>query len=281
MSYKTVIAYSRSEAELKRVLAAIGLLMRKVPDIHVIGLYSIPSPIVYADPNGFIDPGMFELHDKQHKELSERLKGLFDEEMRRQDAHYEFRILRSETGTAADSVLTSCLGAELLIAGQPDPNDPATNDETADSLVFNSSCPVLLVPYAPVLPQTSLDRIVIAFNGKREAARAAFDALPLIELAGRTEIVWVDPPEAEGEDKTLAGSDLAESISRHGVEVTVTPLSSNGRYAQDALRDHIIAERADLVVMGAYSRSRLRELVFGGVTRSMLSELPVLTLFSR
>ncbi len=281
MSYKTVIAYSRSEAELKRVLAAIGLLMRKVPDIHVIGLYSIPSPIVYADPNGFIDPGMFELHDKQHKELSERLKGLFDEEMRRQDAHYEFRILRSETGTAADSVLTSCLGAELLIAGQPDPNDPATNDETADSLVFNSSCPVLLVPYAPVLPQTSLDRIVIAFNGKREAARAAFDALPLIELAGRTEIVWVDPPEAEGEDKTLAGSDLAESISRHGVEVTVTPLSSNGRYAQDALRDHIIAERADLVVMGAYSRSRLRELVFGGVTRSMLSDLPVLTLFSR
>lgn len=281
MSYKTVIAYSRSEAELKRVLAAIGLLMRKVPDIHVIGLYSIPSPIVYADPNGFIDPGMFELHDKQHKELSERLKLLFDEEMRRQDAHYEFRILRSETGTAADSVLTSCLGAELLVAGQPDPNDPATNDETADSLVFNSSCPVLLVPYAPVLPQTSLDRIVIAFNGKREAARAAFDALPLIELAGRTEIVWVDPPEAEGEDKTLAGSDLAESISRHGVEVTVTPLSSNGRYAQDALRDHIIAERADLVVMGAYSRSRLRELVFGGVTRSMLSDLPVLTLFSR
>ncbi|MGU3400832.1 universal stress protein [Brucellaceae bacterium D45D] len=281
MSYKTVIAYSRSEAELKRVLAAIGLLMRKVPDIHVIGLYSIPSPIVYADPNGFIDPGMFELHDKQHRELSERLKSLFDEEMRRQDAHYEFRIMRSETGTAADSVLTSCLGAELLVAGQPDPNDPATNDETADSLVFNSSCPVLLVPYAPVLPQTSLDRIVIAFNGKREAARAAFDALPLIELAGRSEIVWVDPPEAEGEDKTLAGSDLAESISRHGVEVTVTPLSSNGRYAQDALRDHIIAERADLVVMGAYSRSRLRELVFGGVTRSMLSDLPVLTLFSR
>ena len=68
MTYKTVVAYSRSEAELKRVLSAVALLMRKVPDLHVIGLYSIPSPIVYADPNGFIDPGMFELHDKQHKE---------------------------------------------------------------------------------------------------------------------------------------------------------------------------------------------------------------------
>ncbi|HBQ32891.1 MAG TPA: universal stress protein, partial [Ochrobactrum anthropi] len=55
MSYKTVVAYSRSESELKRVVSAVGLLKQKVPDIHVIGLYSIPSPIVYADPNGFID----------------------------------------------------------------------------------------------------------------------------------------------------------------------------------------------------------------------------------
>ncbi len=159
MSYKTVVAYSRSEAELKRVLSAIGLLRQKVPDIHVIGLYAIPSPIVYADPNGFIDPGMFELHDKQHKELSERLKHVFEEEMRRQGINYEFRVTRSDTGTAADGVLASCLGAELLIAGQPDPNDPATNDETADTIVFNASCPVLLVPYAPVLPMVSLDRI--------------------------------------------------------------------------------------------------------------------------
>ncbi|APY14827.1 universal stress protein [Brucella sp. 10RB9214] len=281
MSYKTVVAYSRSEAELKRVLSAIGLLRQKVPDIHVIGLYAIPSPIVYADPNGFIDPGMFELHDKQHKELSERLKHVFEEEMRRQGINYEFRVTRSDTGTAADGVLASCLGAELLIAGQPDPNDPATNDETADTIVFNASCPVLLVPYAPVLPMISLDRIVVAFNGKREAARAAFDALPLIKQAARTEIIWIDPPEAEGEDETLGGSELAEALARHGVEVEVLALASHGRHAQDALREHLIAERADLLVMGAYSHSRLRELVFGGVTRSLLNDLPILTLFAR
>ncbi len=201
---------------------------------------------------------MFELHDKQHKELSERLKHVFEEEMRRQGIGYEYRITRSETGTAADGVLTACLGAELLVAGQPDPDDPATNDETADTIVFNSSCPVLLVPYAPVLQMVSLDRIVVAFNGKREAARAAFDALPLMKHADRTEIVWIDPPEIEGEDQALASHDIAESISRHGINVTPTAIASNGRYAQDALREHIIAERADLLVMGAYSHSRLR-----------------------
>jgi nucleotide-binding universal stress UspA family protein len=58
-------------------------------------------------------------------------------------------------------------------------------------------------------------------------------------------------------------------------------LASHNRYAQDVLREHIIAQRADLLVMGAYSHSRLRELVFGGVTRAMLNDLPILTLFSR
>ncbi|MBV2144503.1 universal stress protein [Falsochrobactrum sp. TDYN1] len=281
MSYKTVVAYSRSENELKRVLSAIRLLMQRLPDIHVIGLYAIPSPIVYADPNGFIDPGMFELHDKQHKEISERLRLVFEEEMRRQATPHEFRVTRSETGTAADGVLTSCLGAELLVAGQPDPNDPATNDETADTLVFHSSCPVLLVPYAPVLPLEALDRIVVAYNGKREAARAAFDAIPLMKSASRTEIIWIDAPVRENEDETLAGSGLAEALSRHGIEVSLTPLPSNNRYAQDVLREYIVSQRADLLVMGAYSHSRLRELVFGGVTRAMLNELPILTLFSR
>ena len=281
MSYKTVVAYSRSEAELKRVLSAVALLTRRTHDIHVIGLYSVPSPIVYADPNGYIDPGMFELHDKQHKEISEHLKAQFEDELRRQGINHEFRITRSETGTAADGVLTSCLGAELLVAGQPDPDDPATNDETADTLVFNSSCPVLLVPHAPVVAMEAIDRIVVAFNGKREASRAAFDALPFMRHASRSELVWIDPPEREDEDEALAGSELAEALSRHGVNVSLTPLASNSRSAQDVLREHIIAHRTDLLVMGAYSHSRLRELVFGGVTRSMLNDLPILTLFSR
>lgn len=281
MSYKTVVAYSRSENELKRVLSAIRLLTQKLHGIHVIGLYSIPSPIVYADPNGFIDPGVFELHDKQHKEISDRLRQVFEEEMRLQGIAHEFQITRSETGTAADGVLTSCLGAELLVAGQPDPNDPATQDEIADTLVFHASCPVLLVPYAPVLPLEALDHVVVAYNGKREAARAAFDALPLMKSASKTEVIWIDAPVREDEGEAPAGSGIAEALSRHGLPISLSSIPSNNRYAQDVLREYLITQRADLLVMGAYSHSRLRELVFGGVTRALLNELPILTLFSR
>ncbi len=281
MSFKTVVAYSRSEAELKRVLAAVRLLMRRTPDLHVVGLYAIPSPVIYADPNGFIDPGMFELHDKQHKERSDRLRSVFEDEMRRQGARHEFRVARSESGAASEAVLAACMGAELLVAGQPDPDDPATSDETADTIVFHASCPVLLAPYAPAAHPVDIDRVVVAFNGKREAARAAFDALPLLLKAHRVEIVWVDPPEHEGEDEALAGGELAEALARHGVKVELTPLASSGRYAQDVIRDHLVAERADLLVMGAFSHSRLRELMFGGVTRALLEDLPVLTFLSR
>ncbi|MBN9046416.1 MAG: universal stress protein [Rhizobiales bacterium] len=281
MSYKTVVAYARSEPELKRVLSAVGLLQQKMADIHVIGIYSIPSPMVYADPNGFIDPGMFELHDKQHKELSEHLKSLFEDEMRRRKARYEFRVARSETGTAADGVLATCLGAELLVAGQPDPDDPSINDETADTLVFHSSCPVLLVPYAPVLPATSLDRIVVAYNGKREASRAAFDALPLLRRASRTDVVWVDPPEPLNDGEAHASTDLVEALARHGIKVEAVPLKSEGLSPPDALREYALAEHVDLMVIGAYSHSRVREFLFGGVTRNLLKSLPALTFLSR
>lgn len=281
MTFKTVIAYFRSEAELKRVMAAVGLLVQKFQGLHVTGLYSIPSPIAYADPNGFIDPGMFELHDKQHQERSESLKQHFETAINAIGAAHEFRVVRSETGTAADGVIAACLGAELLVAGQPDPDDPGTNDETADTIIFNSSCPVLLVPYAPALDVQALNRILVAFNGKREAARAAIDALPFMSQAESTEIVWIDPPENDNEDTRDAASELVATLGRHDITAKLTLLASHGRSPQDVMRDHLIAERVDLLVLGAFSHSRLRELFFGGVTRAMLGSLAVLTLFSR
>lgn len=281
MSYKTIIAYARSDAELRRVLTAVRLVTQKVPDAHIIGLYSMPSPVVYADPNGFVDPGMFEMHEQHHKENAAHLKQLFETEMAKQGGQFDFRIVRSSTGSSADGVLETAFGADLVIAGQADPNDADAADETTDTLVFNSGRPVLLVPYALPSNPHSIERVAIAFNGKREGARAAFDALPLLKTAGRAEVIWVDPPQKTDEDPVLGGSGLAEAMSRHGVSMTITPIASNGQSTQDSIRSHIAAERIDLLVMGAYSHSRLRELVFGGVTRSILNDLPVLTLLSR
>jgi nucleotide-binding universal stress UspA family protein len=280
MAYRTLIAYVRSTAELKRITAAAALVAAKTDRAHIIGIYAIPSPVVYADPNGFVDATVFEAHEARHKENATRLKILFETEMRRQDLPHEFRIVRSSTGAASDGILQSAFRADLIIAGQPDPDDPDTSSDTTEVLVFDSGRPVLLVPYAFSAP-SDLSRIVVAFNGKREAARAAFDALPLLITAASVVIVWVDPPETDEENSEIAGSALAEALDRHGVKVAVKHLSSQGLSTQETLRQYILANGVDLLVMGAYSHSRLRELVFGGVTRAILADMPGLTLLSR
>ncbi|KXF77233.1 universal stress protein [Paramesorhizobium deserti] len=280
MAYRTIIAYARSAIELKRITDAAALVAAKTDRAHIIGIYAIPSPVVYADPNGFVDATVFEAHEARHKENATKLRNLFETEMRRQDLSHEFRIVRSNTGAASDGILQSAFRADLIIAGQPDPDDPDTSSDTTEVLVFDSGRPVLLVPYALTMP-SDIAKIVVAFNGKREAARAAFDALPLLVAAKSVEIVWVDPPETDEEDSDMAGAALAEALDRHGVKVTVNHLASQGLSTQETIRQHILTNGVDLLVMGAYSHSRLRELVFGGVTRAILADMPGLTLLSR
>ncbi|PRD41055.1 universal stress protein [Phyllobacterium phragmitis] len=280
MAYRTLIAYVRSTAELKRITATAALVAAKTDRAHIIGIYATPSPVVYADPNGFVDATVFEAHEARHKENAAKLKGLFNAEMAQQDLPHEFRIVRSDTGAGADGILQSAFRADLIIAGQPDPDDPDSSSDTTDALIFDSGRPVILVPYAFSAP-SDISKIVVAFNGKREAARAAFDALPLLIAAKSVEIVWVDPPETSEQESEMAGTALAEALDRHGVKVAIKHLASQGLSAQETIRQHILANGIDLLVMGAYSHSRLRELVFGGVTRAILTDMPGLTLLSR
>jgi nucleotide-binding universal stress UspA family protein len=281
MGYRTLIAYVRNAAELRRVVTAATLVAAKTGEAHIIGIYAIPSPVVYADPNGFVDATMFEAHEARHEENARKLKDLFDKEMRQRDLPYEFRIVRANSGTGSEAVMQSAFRADLIIAGQPDPNDPELSSDTTETLVFDSGRPVLLVPYAFQAP-AEISRIAVAFNGKREAARAAFDALPLLVTAESVDIIWVDPPEAAGQAiNVAAGAALAEAMERHGAKVAVKQLPSQGLSVQETIRQFVMSNGIDLLVMGAYSHSRLRELVFGGVTRSILTDMPTLTLVSR
>ncbi|RCS24163.1 universal stress protein [Phyllobacterium salinisoli] len=280
MAYRTLIAYVRSIAELKRIANAAALVAAKADRAHIIGIYAIPSPVVYADPNGFVDATLFEAHEARHKENATKLKNLFEAEMLERGLPHEFRIVRSNTGAASDGILQSAFRADLIVAGQPDPDDPDTSNDTTETLIFDSGRPVLLVPYAFSAP-SDLSKVAVAFNGKREAARAAFDALPLLVAAKSVEIIWVDPPETNEQGSELAGSALAEALDRHGANVAITHLASQGLSAHDTIRQHIMTNGIDLLVMGAYSHSRLRELIFGGVTKAMLADMPTLTLLSR
>ncbi|ACA16105.1 UspA domain protein [Methylobacterium sp. 4-46] len=140
-----------------------------------------------------------------------------------------------------------------------------------ETLLFESGRPVIVVP--PGVESFAAQRILVAWDGSAQAARAVHDALPFLKRAGAVEIVSV----AGEKDLSGAvpGAELAPHLAHHGVAVTVTDLVAGDGDVAGTLRRHAAASRADLLVMGAYVHSLLREMVLGGVTQALLGSCPV------
>lgn len=140
-----------------------------------------------------------------------------------------------------------------------------------ETLLLDSGRPVMLVP--PNRTAFTARRVIVAWDGSARAARATNDAMPFLRAAEGVEIVVVlgekDLPE------TAQGDDLAPHLVRHGVQVEVNRIEARGGDVAQTLRDRAALFRADMIVMGGYVHSRLRELLFGGVTQSLLKSSPV------
>ena len=145
--------------------------------------------------------------------------------------------------------------------------------ELNETLVFGSGRPVLLLPAKEW--NGAVDHVAIAWDGGRAAARALGDALWLVERAARVSILFSGKDKATSEP---AAGRLSEALARRGVQAALRPVDTAGRQIGDALQDEAIAVGADLLVMGGYGHSRLREFVLGGATAGVLSNplLPVL-----
>jgi nucleotide-binding universal stress UspA family protein len=148
-----------------------------------------------------------------------------------------------------------------------------------ERVIMGSGRPVLLVPYALDFAGCGR-RALIAWNGTRESARAAFDAVPLLKSAESVTISWVDPQKALDTPGSLPGAELANALARHGIKATAEGFPTAGLTAGEALKTRLADLGADLLVMGAYGHTRVREFVFGGATRFILETMPVPVLMS-
>lgn len=142
--------------------------------------------------------------------------------------------------------------------------------KTIEKALFLSGRPVLAVP--PEHAAFAARRVIVAWDGSAQAARAANDALPFLRAAEAVEIVSVG--DEEEIHTSVPGAEFAPHLARHGVNVTVNDLPASGGIA-DTLRAEAGLFRADMIVMGAYHHSRAREAFFGGVTRSLLARSTV------
>jgi nucleotide-binding universal stress UspA family protein len=121
------------------------------------------------------------------------------------------------------------------------------------------------------------EKAIVGINGTKESSRAMFDALPLLRLVKETR---VDPYRQSREAGEVPGAEEAAVLSRHGIKVVAEPMMTDGRNAGEALLMRANDLGADLLVMGAYAHSRMREFVFGGATRHVLDHMKIPVLMS-
>jgi nucleotide-binding universal stress UspA family protein len=191
----------------------------------------------------------------------------------------EWREADAGSASVAEVVARHARAVDLIVAAQSDPKwAGSVLLDAADRLVVETARPVLIVPNEGVHSGVG-SRIVLAWDGRREGTRAAFDALPLLRQAKDVKVLTVDGrPEGEP-SRDFAASDICAALARHGVASEAVEVASDGNVGRTLL-NRAIEHRADLVVMGCYGHSRLSELVFGGVTRHVLRHMTIPVLMS-
>jgi nucleotide-binding universal stress UspA family protein len=201
----------------------------------------------------------------------------FDEAARRAGVSAASRVFPATLPGTPDVFGPLARRFDLSIVGQPEPNKVAPEDLIIEAALFDSGRPVMVVPYVHRAP-FKLGRVLVAWDGSRTAARALGDALPIITRAAVLDVVVVTTEPVKSDE--IPGADVAEMLARHGVAVEVEQIGAAGTSVAETILNHAAERAADLIVMGGYGRSRLREFVLGGTTRAMLTSMTTPVLMS-
>lgn len=171
--------------------------------------------------------------------------------------------------------------SDLVVMGQADPRrrDASIMQEEIEAVLMRAGRPVLILPYTGnfVLPAA---RVMIGWNGSREATRAVHDALPLLKSAESVAVFSVATEPSDDWDADLGAVDIAGHLAHHGVSVTLSRTVADGLPQAAALLNEAADLGIGLLVTGAYGQTPMRERVLGGVTRSLLEGMTVPVLMS-
>jgi nucleotide-binding universal stress UspA family protein len=276
MNYKTILAHCNDKDRLSRLLGVAAPLAAAFGS-RLIGVSVIPPiAVIPAGVPGATDTIVIDAHAKAYRAENPAMKRAFEEAARAHNVAAEWREGDAGSSTVARVMIRHARAADLVVALQTASDWKGSLDlDIADRLALESGRPVLIVPNTGS-HCAIYKRIVVGFTDRREATRAVFDALPLLERADKVTVIEVDPrPEPE---IAATRSALSATLSHHGVTCEeVTAASCHGNVG-DALLACCERMKADLLVMGCYGHSRLREFVLGGASRHLLARmtLPVL-----
>jgi nucleotide-binding universal stress UspA family protein len=277
---REIVVFIDGRTETQGILEFAGILAQE-HGARLISVFMQPEPTVTTAETFARGKGMqstIEVHQAQLERIEAEHMSQFEEVVRRHGIRPESEwrslpYLSSEVGVHA-------YYADLVVIARPESAvETAGPPGLAESLVLSSGRPIIVFP--PRDAVSEVRRILVAWSATRESIRAVADALPLLARAKAVEVLVVDPERNRAGHGQEPGADIARHLARHGAQVKVRRLSSGGKEVGGLLLSEAAAFRADLLVMGAYGHSHLREWMFGGVTRTVLYEAGLPVLMSR
>ena len=273
MTYRAIFVHADDTEPCARRLAVAARLARKYP-AELLGAYLVPSTWVTPYASTVMGPeGM-----QQWIRHAAELKAAAEAKFRAAAAAAGVAELAWEvpSGDPVQAAVTCSRYADLTVIGQPPREEPTAefSAQIANAVVMSSGRPVLFVPSVGEY-ETVGNRVLIAWKDSRESARAVADALPLLKDAKEVSAVAITPAVDESAHSRFTDAQIAAFLRRHNVEAKVQRVVAPDVDAGELLLSHAADFGADLIVMGAYSRPRLTELVWGGVTRLMLTSMSV------
>ena len=241
-------------------------------DAHLTGIAFVFDPLVPVSGTGYIPAEVIESQQADNEAAAKAAIDRFASATKRGGLSAEPLSLTASLGGAGDQFGRIARRFDLAIVGQGEPETGTVEEIIAETTLFESGRPMIMVPYIQKAP-LKLDNVMICWDGSRPAARAIADAMPLLEKSGRVEIVMIT--DERNKQHEIEGADMGQHLARHGLKIDVHRMTKGSIDVADALLSHAADSGADFMVMGGYGHSRLREFVLGGVTHSIFRSMTV------
>ena len=275
MAYKSILVHLNNEGRVARLMGA-AMQLALPSNSHVVGLFVVPAAPARSPLLPFISGTAMASAIEAYRKTGEGIRDAFEQATSGQPVVGEWRLYQAKRPGYIEAVLDHARTADIVVAAQKESDwDYADMFDVPDWLAMDSGRPVLIVPKAGNITSIG-ERVVVAWNNSREAARAVFDALPILLKAREVTVLSVEEAAKPEVTNEIAGAEIGATLARHGVKVDVQQVKPGARGDAGAeLLAHVAALRADLLVMGCFGRSRLREFVLGGASRHVLQNATV------
>jgi len=244
---------------------------------HVLGVAFAYEPIIPGTVMGGIPAEFIETQRIESDKKARASVARFEQAAKRVGISAETRTISASISGAGDQLGRLGRRFDLVVVGQPERNEAVADEVVDEAALFETGRPVIFVPF---IQKTGLklDRVMLCWDGSRAATRAIADAMPFLQKAKQVEIVMVSGNKPKNDE--IAGVDLGQHLARHGLKIDVKRITSPEIDIASTILSYAADSSTDLIVMGGYGHSRLREFILGGVTRGLFASMTVPVLMS-